>query len=893
MTVVVDHPAGISRLFMEVPGTSGNNDPASRFQLWSLNGDPTTPDDDNVPITGDRNPLSGDVDAFPCITTISINNSIPNATDQVLEDLSNRQDGGDRGYWPLMPTARSRDVVYRMLVGIDDDDPSVATEIIEVSQEAVLLRDTLKLDYILTNRGTQSHAVGLRIFIDCTFGVGSQDGRQIILSDGTIVDTEEAFPPATGGRIPDGWVAFDNMVAPATILRGTITGGEVSDSGLATYSAGPPDRVEFGQRVNMGRDNQWLFTPTSSSSIVGEDWGYAVRWDEETLAAGASRRYVTYYGLGGSASDFSPPYVLAAYAPFQLQVVEDDDPLTPGTIEEAYLADETGSSTWDVLAYCDNFGSGSILDARAFLSLPAGFELDTSGGPQSRTVYLGTIPRNVQASARWQVRATPDVRPGVHEIRVSGPLGRSVRHKISIPALPTLPQAHLDPLRGLDMVTVPYNFQITDAEHVFQSLGSLESSDAALIRWDPDAQPQPRYQFFPNTFVSNVEPGVGYWLVNRLRLPIEFPADRELVDEIQPFPIVLSEGWNQIGSPFVATIRLDQASVVGPDGIDRRIRDAASAGLIVPTLFHYNPVTNDYGFETVLADAVLEPYVGYWILALRPVTLVLSPPTLIPFKQGAPASVAAMVPDDGWRAPLLVEMAGTVRTGRALGQSSAASDGPDLADIICPPDAAAADGARLAAYFYRPDWAEPLRRCLTDIRSMEAGQQTWNLVVVTDARGQDVSLSWPDLTTMPNHLVATLEDLQTGRSCFMRANTGYVYNSGQGGARQFRIAVRERGGASLQIMGFNQSRTANGIRMACTLSADANVDVQIRNIAGRVVKRVWAGREVAAGDIEILWTGRDQRGLAVPNGPYIVEIIARSPEDGEQTGIIRPVHYYR
>ncbi len=876
---------------MEVPGTSGNNDPASRFQLWSLTGDPTTPDDDNIPITGDRNPFSGDVDAFPCITTISIDNTILNATDQVLEDLSNSQDGGDRAYWPLMPAARSRDVVYRMLVGIDNDDPDQATEVVEVSHEAVLLRDTLKLDYILTNRGTQQHAVGLRIFIDCTFGISSQDGRAIILSDGTIVDTEQAVPGAAGGRIPDGWVAFDNMTAPATILRGTITGGEVSTPGSAAFSAGPPDVVEFGQRVNMGRDNQWLFTPTTSASIVGEDWGYAVRWDEEALSPGASRRYVTYYGLGGGTSDFSPPYVLAAYAPFQLQVIEGDDPTTPGVVEDAYLGDKNGNSTWEALAYCDNFGAGSILDARATISLPAGFELDSSLGPQSRTIYLGTIVRNFQASARWKVRATPDVRPGVHEIRISGPLGRSVRHKISIPALPTLPQGHLDPVRGLDMVTVPYNFQITDAEHVFQSLGSLEGSNAALIRWDPRGEPQ--YRFFPDPFVTNVEPGLGYWLVNRLRLPIEFPPDRQPVDDIQPFPIPLALGWNQIGSPFITTIRFDQASVVGSDGIDRTITEASNAGLIIPTLFYYDPVTNDYNFATVLGDAVMEPYVGYWLLALRPVTLVLSPPTLIPFKEGGGTFVAAAAPDDGWRVPLIAETAGAVRSGRALGQSSAASDGPDLADIISPPDAAVPNGVRLAAFFYRPDWGAPLRKCLTDIRSARAGAQTWNFVVDTDAQVQDVTISWPDLSAMPDHLVATLEDLQTGRSCFMRTKTGYVYNTGQGGPRQFRITVRDRGAAGLQIMAFNHNRIANGVRMACTLSADATVDVIVRNMAGRAIKRVWAGREVTAGDVEIVWTGHDQRGLAVPNGPYLVEIIARSAENGEQTGIIRPVHYYR
>ena len=50
-------------------------------------------------------------------------------------------------------------------------------------------------------------------------------------------------------------------------------------------------------------------------------------------------------------------------------------------------------------------------------------------------------------------------------------------------------------------------------------------------------------------------------------------------------------------------------------------------------------------FATTLNDAVLEPYVGYWLLALRQVTVLFPPPTLIPFAQEP--TVAAAVPDDG------------------------------------------------------------------------------------------------------------------------------------------------------------------------------------------------------------------------------------------------------
>lgn len=892
----LDDPAGVMRLFVDLPDwildpTQNDNGPASRFGLLTITGDPTTLNDDNKIVASVVNPASN-LNTYSSITTISIDNTNPQATDTVTADLSSLQESGGREFWPLPPTTRTRDVVYRLLVPIDDNDPTQATEIIEVYAQLVLLRDTLKLDFVLTNRGTQAHNVGLRHFIDCQFGGGAQqnDGTFIILSNGNIVDTETVLQAGVGDGIPDAWVSFDNIHNPGVILRGTITGGEVSDPGMATYSAGPPDRVEFGQRINMGQDDQFDFTPTSTFTLTGEDWGAAVRWDERSLPVGASRRYVTYYGLGGSASDFTPPYVLAAYAPFELKAIEGDDPTTQGTVEEAYYTDNSGSSIWDVRAYCDNFSAGTLLDARVTISLPVGFELDQTQGIQSRTILLGAIPRNGQASARWRVRALPGIRPGVHEIRVSGPLGRAVVRKISVPALPTLPQDDLDPVRGLSMVTVPYHFLTTDAEYVFQSLGSLQGTDAALIRWDPQAQ---LYRFFPDNFVTNIEPGLGYWLVNRPRVGIRFPAppDRQPVPDDEPFALNLSQGWQQIGCPFTSTIRFDQATVIGPDGVERGLLEAAGAGLVHPTLYAYDPVLNDYTFPTDVQDMVMEPYVGYWFLTFRPITLIFPPPTVIPFK--APAHLAPEPTVQGWRVPLVVTTGGIQRTGRAFGASPSATDGPDLADIMSPPEAAVAQGRKVRAYFLCSDWGPRSGAYYTDIRSSQPGKQSWTFVVDTDVPNEPVTISWPDLSRMPDNLVATFQDLQTGRTRFMRTTGSYTYNSGQGGPRQFRITVAERGEGSLQILGFRYAPVAAGVQMACTLSAAASVDVTVRNIAGRIVKRVWQAREVPPGETTVMWTGQSDSGLAAPNGPYVVEIVARSPETGERTGILRVINYHR
>jgi hypothetical protein len=270
----LDDPAGIMRLLVDLPDwmldpTQTDNGPASRFFLSTITGDPTTSADDGLPIATTFDP--NDATRPTSVTTISVDNTNAQATNTLLADLDTLQQSGGREFWPLPPTERTRDIVYRLLVPIDDTDPTQATEIIEVYAQLVLLRDTLKLDFTLINRGTQAHSVGLRHFIDCQFGGGQQqdDGTSIILSDGTIIDTETVLQAGVGNGIPDAWVSFDNISNPGVILRGMMTGAEVSDPGTATYSAGPPDRVEFGQRINMGNDDQFNFTPLSTFVITG------------------------------------------------------------------------------------------------------------------------------------------------------------------------------------------------------------------------------------------------------------------------------------------------------------------------------------------------------------------------------------------------------------------------------------------------------------------------------------------------------------------------------------------------------------------------------------------------------------------------------------------------
>ena len=74
-------------------------------------------------------------------------------------------------------------------------------------------------------------------------------------------------------------------------------------------------------------------------------------------------------------------------------------------------------------------------------------------------------------------------------------------------------------------------------------------------------------------------------------------------------------------------------------------------------------------------------------------------------------------------------------------------------------------------------------------------------------------------------------------------------------------------------------------------SADADVTVEIRNIAGRTISRIPCGR-ARAGVNSATWNLRNRSGAVVPAGTYVCTITACS-EDGTLTSAVRTMQISR
>lgn len=886
--------------------------PAGRFQIQTSSqipqgGNPTRSGDESAFVAGYVNPYATATWGYEYNNkvTVAIDPGGTTGTTQVgvFQDphYISRLRGtattvaGLLDLWPTPPTEGIRDVTGIFRVPVDTvTATSQHDEWVTVSQSQKVIGDTVQIEYVVTNDSPETHSIGLRIMLDAAFGsFPDLDGSPIVLPSGRQITEETTLPDprVANDTVPDSWIAYDDAQNPNVVLRGILNSSEVNNAGIATQAGGKPDAISFGQFRNIGApEAMYYFNPNRAASLIGEDWAYAVWWAARDLQPGESRRYVTQYGLGSSAADYDAPYALMGYAPLSLRAHAGDDPATPDTVEQYYVTDEVGRSPFPIAVYMDNFGNNPIFDASARVRLPEGLEL-VSG--ESVTKSAGIINRNEIKNVTWNVFAS-NSRPGIVDVRFTGPHGKVVTRELNIPAVPVL-----NPLpgaaNGLEMVSIPYEFANNDAEVVFQTLGSLlPGGPASLIRYDPGTND---YQWFPNSQTTAITPGKAFWLLNRNRTPVVLPADATAVDNTRVYNLDVKAGWNQIGNPFTSSVRMDTVRVAAASGGEWTLEEAVSRNMLLPTIFAYDPATNSYTWELTAAESWANPYTGYWLLAREDCTLLIPPPSMFGTSQAAPSHVSVRPMATGpnnWKLDLRVGTSGLPATTQSLAVRSSATRGLDRYDVPEPPASIRQQEVYLRSAFYPGESAVGMAY-LVDTRGAVDGAQEWNLVIKTNALNSDVAVTWPSLESLPPTLIATLVDEATGERRYMRTTNSYVIRTGNAPTeRLLKVIVQPKPAQSLAVTSVQSAQSGQGGTMLTyTLSADAAVDICIRNMSGIVVSEVATAQLASAGRNTTLWNGRNSRGSNVPAGRYLCQITAKSPLTGQSMSVVHPLEVKR
>jgi len=480
------------------------------------------------------------------------------------------------------------------------------------------------------------------------------------------------------------------------------------------------------------------------------------------------------------------------------------------------------------------------------------------GGGAPRYNYF--VP-DVPAGGRVEVRARKTgftVSPETRIVQVSsGTVTYNVNFTVS--ALHTFPA-------GLQFVSVPFDYSDQFPSLV---LGTPAGQTLKMAVWDPSLG---RYAIHPTAPADRLRLGVAYWL--------NLPQAQDLVSEGRragtPFYIPLGVGWNGIGDPFTKPIDFFNLKVRDSAGVVRPIQEAFAAGQLRNGLFAY--LGGGYRMVTTLAS-----YSGYWVYAGQPVSLIADDPGAGTAAASTETDGRAALPrpKDGWLAPIVVWSAGMRDESVAFGIAPGADEELDV-----PKPPAPAMGPHVYCAFTGPAGTGQA----VDVRG--GGDQTWTLDIHTTATRAPVTVSWPDLVQLPPTARPTLHDPVTGRKVYMRTTREYTYRPKGKADRRLEINVTDGPQGLLTVTTAAATPQGPGASLAYTLSRDAQVTVEVRNIAGRVVAQPIAARPTSAGRNVTAWNGQQHDGLLAPAGLYIVKVTARS-DDGQEASALMAVNVRR
>lgn len=416
---------------------------------------------------------------------------------------------------------------------------------------------------------------------------------------------------------------------------------------------------------------------------------------------------------------------------------------------------------------------------------------------------------------------------------------------------------------GLQLISLPYDYPSADPADL---LGANPAT-FQMATWDPETG---RYSLYPSAPADRFRLGYGYWL----RLDQVRELSREGIEAENVHEVAYdsgASGWNLLGCFFTEPIDFYSLQVRDQAGVVRSMQAAMAAGLVRSPLFAY--VLGGYA-----TSAVAEPYVGYWFNAGADITLIGDRRTDTLASAEDAARPAVVAPEGGWLMPLVVTSAGMCDTSTWVGCAPAATGGFDAGmDMLKPPPPG------MGASVYAALTGE-LGSQAVDVRPATA-EALWTLSVEGPA-GETVSVRWPDLSSVPADVRPMLVDTATGRQVYMRTSSSYDFTAREG-ARELEIRLLDS--TNLLAVSVPSARpVGGGTEISYTLSADAQVEVQILNIAGRVVDTVADGTLQTAGVQRLVWDGMTTRGTRAPSGTYLVVVRARG-EGGQQTQAIGTV----
>lgn len=457
---------------------------------------------------------------------------------------------------------------------------------------------------------------------------------------------------------------------------------------------------------------------------------------------------------------------------------------------------------------------------------------------------------------------------------------------------------------GIRIIGLPYPGLVSTEPGTIFGLTPDEIA-GRLVRWVPSDSRYSKYHSYPDDYATFSPPddlvakppvGLGYFL-SLPRDSVLNVAASSLTDATYEIKLVYGttapKGWNLIGNPYEQYVDWGSVEFVSDNGRQdlREATDPDASPVTEGVLFHYVSSAGGgyYSFPQDATQDTMAPLEGFWLHVLKNATLVVHNPggaELAAKPAAKPAASQSTVPAAGnWLLQLQARAGKYEDPINYIGVSGRATDGYDAGvDVAEPPPLVDA----LRMYMPKRDWGSNGGAYAKDVRSGVANRQEFDVEVACRLADVPVTVSWPTLgQSVARDVTLRLQDVDTGATVYMRTSSGYTFTMKEPGVRRLRIVATTGGAGALAVTGLAAMPTAAGVALSYTLSADAEVDVEIRNISGALIRRLPGGQAVAGTAQTALWNGVSEHGTRAPQGKYFARITARTTE-GQTVQALRP-----
>jgi hypothetical protein len=532
-----------------------------------------------------------------------------------------------------------------------------------------------------------------------------------------------------------------------------------------------------------------------------------------------------------------------------------------------------------VRVYVDNTGGYSLNDTASrlddvfiTLNLPAGMAI-TNGDPITKR--LATVQPFQVAAVEWTVEADGieigDLPYSVVVTSTPGPAqGITMNGSIRVAATK---QVKLEP--GANLVSLPWIFGDTSWDSV---LGLTSPTDYTAYEWNP----------VKNSYVisTSAKRSRAAWIIMNPTthpttevIPLSgasTPADI-LVDPAtgvgQAPNTQLKGGWNLVGNPFPYAIPVSDLVGVPASNPSQGFSFAqlVNQGVVAPFLAFWDPSISNYRFVQGIG-AMLQPHRGYWLKVQTSQDLTLVWPgvtdTFIPGGRRAGGEDWVQTPNH-WRL--------NIKAASASGQDQenyigVATSGSGELQIPEPPEGPTQD---ISVSF---DGAiANLNSRMAQVLSNRNGNLTFKAAVKSRKAG-NVTISWPNLATLPSNVTLTLVDQITHQSLNMRTRSSTQFFANANSTRQFTIQV---GSTEANVQPLGSVLTSAGqisIQKPATvtygLNVDAKVSIRVLNSANGEVVKILSGLDRYQGANSAIWNLKNSNGATVAPGSYWIEVTA-------------------